>query len=170
MIRLWAVSIGHWLHWLKFQWYVFELYPLAIDYIDFKSGDTSSNCIHWPLTTLTLDPVIRLCIIFQWPLPTLTSNPVTRLWTVSSDHWLHWLLLQWYAFVLYSSDHWLHWLLIRVGQSRMYAPYMTVYLVISLPKIPYIHRIYMVLANLTFNPVIRLWIVSSDLCGLSAEL
>ena len=26
---------------------------------------------------------------------------------------------------------------------------MTVYLVISLPKIPYIHRVYMVLANLT---------------------
>jgi len=27
------------------------------------------------------------------------------------------------------------------------APYMTVYLVVFLPKIPYIHRIYMVLAN-----------------------
>ena len=27
---------------------------------------------------------------------------------------------------------------------------MTVYLVISLPKIPYIHRIYMVLASLTY--------------------
>ena len=35
----------------------------------------------------------------------------------------------------------------RVGQNRIYTPYMTVYLVISLPKIPYIHRIYMVLAN-----------------------
>jgi len=35
----------------------------------------------------------------------------------------------------------------RVGQNCIYAPYMTVYLVISLPKIPYIHRIYMVLAN-----------------------
>jgi len=35
----------------------------------------------------------------------------------------------------------------RVGQNRIYAPYMTVYLAISLPKIPYIHRIYMVLAN-----------------------
>ena len=35
----------------------------------------------------------------------------------------------------------------RVGQDRIYTPYMTVYLVISLPKIPYIHRIYMVLAN-----------------------
>ena len=30
---------------------------------------------------------------------------------------------------------------------RIYAPYMTIYLVISLPKIPYIHRIHMVLAN-----------------------
>jgi hypothetical protein len=29
----------------------------------------------------------------------------------------------------------------RVGQNRIYTPYMTVYLVISLPKIPYIHRI-----------------------------
>jgi len=35
----------------------------------------------------------------------------------------------------------------RVGQNRIYTPYMTVYLVIPLPKIPYIHRIYMVLAN-----------------------
>ena len=30
----------------------------------------------------------------------------------------------------------------RVGQNRIYTPYMTVYLVISLPMIPYIHRIY----------------------------
>ena len=30
----------------------------------------------------------------------------------------------------------------RVGQKRIYTPYMTVFLVISLPKIPYIHRIY----------------------------
>jgi hypothetical protein len=30
----------------------------------------------------------------------------------------------------------------RVGQNRTCTPYMTVYLVISLPKIPYIHRIY----------------------------
>jgi hypothetical protein len=35
----------------------------------------------------------------------------------------------------------------RVGQDRIYTPYMTVYLVNFLPKIPYIHRIYMVLAN-----------------------
>ena len=35
----------------------------------------------------------------------------------------------------------------RVGQNRINAPYMTVYVVISLPQIPYIHRIYMVLAN-----------------------
>jgi len=38
-------------------------------------------------------------------------------------------------------------LLFRVGQNRIYTPYMTVYLMISLPNIPYIHRIYMVLAN-----------------------
>jgi len=34
-----------------------------------------------------------------------------------------------------------------VSQDRICTLYMTVYLVISLPKIPYIHRIYMVLAN-----------------------
>ena len=39
----------------------------------------------------------------------------------------------------------------RVGQNRIYTPYMTVYLVIFLPKIPYIHRIYMVLANPTYT-------------------
>ena len=37
----------------------------------------------------------------------------------------------------------------RVGQNRIYTPYMTIYLVISLPKIPYRHRMYMVLANPT---------------------
>jgi len=39
-----------------------------------------------------------------------------------------------------------------VGQNRIYTPYMTVYLVISLPKMPYMHRIYMVLANPTHAP------------------
>ena len=36
----------------------------------------------------------------------------------------------------------------RVGQKRIFTPYMTVYLVISLPIIPYTHLICMVLANL----------------------
>jgi hypothetical protein len=35
----------------------------------------------------------------------------------------------------------------RVGQNCIYALYMTVYLVISLPKVPYILHLYMVLAN-----------------------
>jgi hypothetical protein len=35
----------------------------------------------------------------------------------------------------------------KVGQNRIYTPYMTVYMVNSLPKIPYTHRMYMVLAN-----------------------
>jgi len=38
----------------------------------------------------------------------------------------------------------------RVGQNRIYSLYVLVYLVISLPKIPYIHRINMVLANPTY--------------------
>ena len=41
------------------------------------------------------------------------------------------------------------WHVSIVGQNRIYTPYMTVYLVISLLKIPYMHRIYMVLANPT---------------------
>ena len=45
----------------------------------------------------------------------------------------------------------------RVGQNRIYAPYMTVYLVISLPKSPYIHRIYMVLANPMYLRVVEMW-------------
>jgi len=40
-------------------------------------------------------------------------------------------------------------LITRVGQNRIYTPYMTIYMVISLPNIPYTHRIYMVLANPT---------------------
>jgi hypothetical protein len=39
----------------------------------------------------------------------------------------------------------------RVGQNRIYTPYMTVYLIESLPKIPYIHRIYMAMANPTYT-------------------
>ena len=35
----------------------------------------------------------------------------------------------------------------KVGQNRIFTPYMTVYMVISLPNIPYTHRIHMVLAN-----------------------
>ena len=35
----------------------------------------------------------------------------------------------------------------RVGQNRKPSPYMTICLVNSLPKMPYIHRLYMVLAN-----------------------
>jgi hypothetical protein len=43
----------------------------------------------------------------------------------------------------------------RVGQNRIYTPYMTVYLVIFLPKIPYIHRICRVLANPTYTPEVK---------------
>jgi len=38
----------------------------------------------------------------------------------------------------------------RVGQNRIYTPYMTVHLMRSLQKIPYIHHMYMVLANPTY--------------------
>ena len=36
----------------------------------------------------------------------------------------------------------LQWVIARVGQNRINTPYMTVYFVIPLPKLPYIHRIY----------------------------
>ena len=39
------------------------------------------------------------------------------------------------------------WVKCRVGQNRIYTPYMTVYLMKSLQEIPYVHRICMVLAN-----------------------
>jgi len=42
-------------------------------------------------------------------------------------------------------------LIVGVDQNRIYTPYMAVYLVIPLPKIPYMHRIYMVLANPTHS-------------------
>jgi len=44
----------------------------------------------------------------------------------------------------YWSPYWsLYWrcVMSRVGQNRIYTPYMNVYLAISLPKIPYMHRI-----------------------------
>ena len=37
----------------------------------------------------------------------------------------------------------------RVGQDRIYTPYMDINLMISLPELPYIYRTYMVLANPT---------------------
>ena len=39
---------------------------------------------------------------------------------------------------------------LRVGQNQIYTPYMTVYLVKFLPKTPYLHRIYISLANFTY--------------------
>jgi hypothetical protein len=41
----------------------------------------------------------------------------------------------------------------RVGQNRMYTPYMTVYTVISLPMMPYVHREYMVVWSTLKYPV-----------------
>ena len=45
----------------------------------------------------------------------------------------------------------------RVGQNRIYTPYMTVNMVISLPKTPYTRRIYMVLANPTYTVTSLFW-------------
>jgi len=43
---------------------------------------------------------------------------------------------------LSAAPFWSHLLIHRVGQHCLYTPYITVYLVIALPKIPYIHRVY----------------------------
>ena len=58
-------------------------------------------------------------------------------------------------------------LVYRVGQNRMYTPYMTVYLVMFLPKIPYVHRIYMVLANPTYLVTTALTQTSLALCDVT---
>jgi hypothetical protein len=54
---------------------------------------------------------------------------------------------------------------VRVGQNRIYTPYMTVYLVISLSNIPYLRRIYMVLANPMCSASI-LWSVPFDFLSI----
>jgi len=52
----------------------------------------------------------------------------------------------------------------------MYAPYMTVYLIESLPNIPYIHRIYMVLANPIHMWLARTCLVARTLLVEKKEL
>jgi len=47
------------------------------------------------------------------------------------------------ASVKYSTHKGAHSHIHRVGQNRIYTPYMTVCMVISMPKIPYVHRIYL---------------------------
>jgi hypothetical protein len=54
----------------------------------------------------------------------------------------------------------------RIGQNRIYTPYMGICGLISLLKIPYIHRIYtvytyvcMVLANLTHDPSLLVYLL-----------
>ena len=53
----------------------------------------------------------------------------------------------------------------RVGQNRIYTPYLTVYLVISLQKIPYTHRIYMVLSNPTYAFCVLVCVGGGGRCG-----
>ena len=43
----------------------------------------------------------------------------------------------------------------RVGKNCIHTQHMTVYLVISLPKIPFMHRIYMVLASPVHEEIVR---------------
>jgi len=54
----------------------------------------------------------------------------------------------------------------RVGQNHIYAPHMTVYLVISLPKTPYMYRMYRVLANPTYMQYKALQAVCVLICNM----
>ena len=58
----------------------------------------------------------------------------------------------------------------RIGQNRIYTPYMTVYLVISLPQILYVHRIYMVMANPKNEASVQHIEELNDLQGKKLEL
>jgi hypothetical protein len=53
-----------------------------------------------------------------------------------------------------SSEGFTSVLINRVGQNRIYTPYMTVCMVISLPKIPYIYRAYHKPINVWFWPTL----------------
>ena len=57
----------------------------------------------------------------------------------------------------------------RVGQNRIYALYMTIYLVLSLPKTPYTHRIFRVRDNPTHafpTPALWPWLISALVQGV----
>ena len=52
-------------------------------------------------------------------------------------------------------------------QNRIYTPYMTVYLVISLPKMPYINRIFMVWPTLIMT---KMYLSSAAVLNCAAAL
>ena len=56
----------------------------------------------------------------------------------------------------------------KVGQNRMYTPYMTVYLVNSLPNIPYIHRIYNI-HRYIYTPCILRYVFTPYICMVLAN-
>jgi len=110
-------------------------------------------------------------------------NPTLRcLYTVLANpaNVRHVHLLPWfytvctYAFVRFCQPYftvYIYILIYWVGQNHIYTLYMTVYLVVSLPRIPYIHRIYTVLANPANVCHVHLlpWLVSSALLGLQVK-
>jgi len=93
----------------------------------------------WPQTHYFYAEVLHLCIeTIGWP----------KMCNSGKGH--QFPLFGWGLAGLTFGHHFTHTPISRVGQKPRLTPYMTVYLVISLPKIPYIHRIYMVLANPTY--------------------
>jgi len=68
-------------------------------------------------------------------------------------------------------EHLQHDLLLYLGwpKPHIYTPYMAIYLVISLPKIPHVHRIYIIWLTLAIFHLGWLWcqLVSKVSCGQS---
>jgi hypothetical protein len=93
--------------------------------------DSITICTMWPYSAWTPHYAVRdsTTICTMWPYSAWTPQGA--------------LLARW-------MEDWPRYRICRVGQNRIYTPYMTVHLVIFLPKLPYIHRIYMVQANPTY--------------------
>ena len=96
----------------------------------------ANNTVYRPYLCMVRQPNLCLCIAYPATMETFASYLLEQTPQVN--------ITAIYAYL---------WPCItpRVGQNRIYTPYMTVYLVIFLPIIPYIHRIYMVLATLNYN-------------------
>ena len=112
----------------------------------------------WPLTEaiipLGTPPGVPL-IGFQQAASS-TAQPQSSHWVCTCAYIYIYI---WLARPVYIHRVWPYIWWFPCQNYRIYTPYMTVYLVISLPKIPYIHRIYRVLANPTY---ICLW--SKECC------
>jgi hypothetical protein len=137
--------------------------------LDMLSTEPNRNHNAMSATAVRLSSLITACLPLQWQGWTFLGKLLT--WASLPLQWQGWTFLDKLFLMLKhdikSRDLLLHlrwqqlplnkpqvivtcWsLLCRVGQNHIYTPYLTVHLVICLPKKPYTHRIYMVMANPT---------------------